>query len=347
MIKVVIAEDSPVMQDLLKHVLASDPEISIVGVAANGKEAIELVKNLNPDVLTMDVNMPILNGLQATKIIMQECPLPVIIVSSDFHPQDVEASVKALQYGAVAIAEKPHSYGEAKFEKIASKLVQTVKLMSEIKVVRRVFQTPEIKKSGHTIPITGLVEIRQKIDLIAIGASTGGPQALEKILSQLPQDFPIPIVLVQHITSGFTAGFCDWLKTISCLPIEVAAPDAKVCSGKCYIAPEGFHLEVTKDLHFKLSDGLPEYGSRPSVSALFKSIARSFSTNVAAVLLSGMGKDGAVELGNIRQRGGLTIAQDNESSLIFGMPGEAIRLGAATYVLSATEIGTFLTRLYH
>ncbi len=343
MIRVLIAEDSPVMQDLLTHVLEADPAIMVAGIAANGREAIEMVKKLSPDILTMDVNMPVINGLEATRIIMRECPLPVIIVSSDYHPQDVEAAFKALQYGAVAVAEKPHSYGALQFEQCAARLVRTVKLMSEIKVVRRTFLSGAAKSNIDLVPAVNLT--KQKIQLIAIGASTGGPQALEKILSSLPPDFTIPILILQHITAGFTAGFTDWVRTLCSIPVSIASHDSRILNGKCYIAPEGLHIEVTSDMTFQLHNKPPEHGSRPSVSVLFRSISIALKSNVVAVLLSGMGKDGAVELGYIHANGGITIAQDNESSLIFGMPGEAVKLGSAQYILSSKDIGTFLAKI--
>ncbi len=343
MIRVLIAEDSPVMQDLISHVLQSDPDISIVGVATNGKEAIELVKKFKPDVLTMDVNMPVMNGLEATRIIMQECPLPVIIVSSDFHPQDVGAAFKALEYGAVVVAEKPHSYGAPQFDQSASRLIRTVKLMSEIKVVRRNIPAISPIRNIESNPVAKTT--KNKIRLIAIGASTGGPQALEKILSSIPADFDIPIIILQHITSGFTAGFADWVKTLCKIPVLIAAQNTKIARGKCYIAPEGFHTEVTGGMAILLRDEQPEHGSRPSVSVLFRSLSVSLRSGVAAVLLSGMGKDGSAELGLIRANGGITIAQDYDSSLIFGMPGEAVKLGSAQYVLSSQDIGIFLSEL--
>jgi len=168
---------------------------------------------------------------------------------------------------------------------------------------------------------------------------------LEMIIPAIPVDFSVPIVLVQHITTGFTTGFCDWLQSFANIPVCIASDNQQLLPGHCYIAPEGHHLEVTRNLSVKLSNGPHEHSSRPSISVLFRSVANEIQSGAVAVLLSGMGKDGALEIGLVKERGGTTIAQNNESSLIFGMPGEAIRLGNADYVLSPIEISAFLTTL--
>jgi len=181
--------------------------------------------------------------------------------------------------------------------------------------------------------------------IVAIGASTGGPPVLETILSRLPNDFSVPVLIVQHIAAGFTQGFVEWLAQSSSLPVQVPRPGETVFSGRVYVAPDGFQMAIGADGRVSLNTDLPENGLRPSVSYLFRSVAKTYGKSAIGVLLTGMGKDGASEMKTMKEQGAVTIAQDQESSVVHGMPGEAIRLGGATYILSPEKIGAALTSL--
>ena len=347
MIKVLVVEDSPVVQEFLVHILSSDPEIWVIGTASNGEEALEAVKRKKPDIITMDINMPKMNGLEATRRIMETHPTPIVIVSGSVDTREVATTLRAMETGALAIVQRPLGIGHPDHETTANGLIQTVKLMSEVKIVRRHCRS----QRGAAVPVVPsptkveLEQVKAKIEIVAIGASTGGPLALQTILSGLPKDFPVPVLVVQHIAAGFIQGFVEWLGQKSALPIHVAAHGEYVHPGHIYVAPDGFHMGVKIGGRIALSRDEPENGLRPSVSYLFRSIANVYRQNSVGVLLTGMGSDGAVELEGLKEKGAITIAQDKESSVVHGMPGRAIELGAATYVLPPEKIAPALTGL--
>jgi two-component system chemotaxis response regulator CheB len=337
MIRVLVVEDSPVVRDLLVYILGSDPEIEVVATAGDGYQAIELALKERPDVITMDVHMPRLDGIEAVRRIMATTPIPTVIISASMDPGEVGDSFRALEAGAVAICEKPQGITHPLYKTQARKIVQTVKMASEIRVVRR------WKPSGGAVSRpeeddSGWLPGAQKIELVAIGASTGGPPVLCHILSGLTKGFPAPVLIVQHIAPGFLPGLVGWLTSTTGVPVEIAC-DAKIAQpGHAYIAPDGVHMEVQRSRSIRLAGRAPVNGMCPSVSVLFRSAAEAFNHSAAGVLLTGMGRDGAEELLLMKNKGALTIAQDKESSVIHGMPGEAIKLGAAGHVLSPDKI---------
>lgn len=345
MIRVLVVEDSPVVREFLIHILSSDPEIQVIGTASDGEEAIEAVKHKKPDVITMDINMPKMNGLDATRRIMETHPTPIVIVSGIWDNREVETTFRAMEAGALAGVQRPMGIGHPDHEVTARELVQTVKLMSEVKVVRR-WVRPQRPESATAAPPSKEVEIKRipsEIRIVAIGASTGGPIVLQTILSGLPKDFPVPLLIVQHIAHGFTRGLVEWLAQSTVFPVHIAVDGEYLLPGHAYVAPGGFQMKVEFGNRIALSKDEPEGGLRPSVSYLFRSVAKVFGQNAVGVLLTGMGKDGAEELKLMREKGAVTIAQDKGSSVIYGMPGEAIRLDAATYVLSPDKIATVLS----
>lgn len=345
MIKVLIVEDSPVVREFLVHTLSSDPEIYVAGTANNGEEALEYVEHKRPDVITMDINMPRMNGFEATRKIMETHPTPIVIVSGHWDPQEVATTFRAMEAGALAVLPRPMGIGHPDYEETAAKLIQTVKLMSEVKVVRR-WARPRPEKVAPTLPpVVKPERAPAEIQLVAIGASTGGPIALQTILSGLPKDFPVPVLIVQHIASGFVQGFVEWLAQSAGFPVQVATQDEPLLPGCARVAPDGFHLGVEMGNRIVLSQDEPENGFRPSVSYLLRSVAKVWGKNAVGVLLTGMGADGAKELKWMKERGALTIAQDQESSVVHGMPGAAIKMGAATYVLPPERIAAVLSTL--
>jgi two-component system chemotaxis response regulator CheB len=342
MIKVLIVEDSAVVQQFLVYVLSSDPEIRVIGTTNNGEEALEFLKQEKPDVITMDIHMPRMDGFETTRKVMAAYPTPIVIVSGSVQPNEVSTTFRAIEAGALAVVPRPNGLGHPDYERTARTLIQTVKTMSEVKVVRRWRQTPSTVSAS---PVADVKKGPDAVEIVAIGASTGGPVALQALLSRLAPDFAAPIVIVQHMTAGFMDGFVQWLAQSSSLPIHVASHGQQAQPGHVYLAPDGFQMRVESGHRILLSNDEPENGLRPSVSYLFRSVADTFGKNAVGVLLTGMGKDGAEELKLMKDKGAATIAQDKDSSVVHGMPGEAIRLGAASYVLPPDRIAAALARL--
>lgn len=344
MVKVLVVEDSPTVRELLVSIMSADPAIEVIGTAHDGVEALQAVSRLKPDIITMDVNMPRMNGFETTRRIMETCPLPIIIISGSWEPQEVAVTFQAMDAGALTVLARPVGIGHPEFEASARQMVETVKLMSEVKVVRR---WSRVRGSGPSSPAPDVAPERPAVGvrMVAIGASTGGPVALQTILSRLPREFPVPILIVQHIAPGFVSGFVDWLNRSSGVPVRIAEHGEPALPGCAYVAPDGVHLGVENGNRVLLSADNPENGLRPSVAYLFRSVIRAFGPQAIGVLLTGMGRDGAEELKRMQERGAVTIAQDRESSVVHGMPGEAIKLKAAGYVLAPGNIAETLVNL--
>ena len=344
MIKVLIVEDSPVAREFLTYILTSDPAIQVVGTANNGMEALEILGKNKPDVITMDIHMPIMDGFEATRRIMETFPVPIVIVSGSTGAAEVSGTFRAIEAGALAVVRRPHGINHEEFEAGSRELIQTVKLMSEVRVVKRIPRVSKVNVPAR--PVVSLpLQRTAGIQVIAIGASTGGPPVLKDILSGLPQGFPVPVLIVQHIAQGFVKGFTEWLSGTSRFPVSVALHGERAAPGHGYVAPDGFHMGLENGPNIVLSDHAPENHLRPSVSYLFRSVAQVLGPAAVGVLLTGMGRDGAEELKVMKEKGAITIAQDEESSVVYGMPGEAIKLGAATYVLSPEDITAMLVDL--
>lgn len=345
MIKVLIVEDVAVVREFLINILSSDPEIQVIGTANNGEEALEAAKRYKPDLITMDINMPKMNGFEATRRIMETTPTPIVIVTASWDPKEVTTSFRAMEAGALTVLEKPRGMGHPDHESTAKELVQMVKLMSEVKVVRRWACPRREPVIPAAPPLAELERISTKIELVAMGASTGGPMVLQTILSRLPKDFSVPVLIVQHMATGFIQGFVEWLAQTCGRLIHVATQGVYLLAGHTYIAPDGFQMKVERGGKISLTCDEPVNGLRPSISYLFRSVANVYGQNAMGVLLTGMGNDGVEELKLLKDKGAITIAQDEKSSVVYGMPGEAMKIGAATYVLPANKIATVLESL--
>ncbi len=345
MIKVLIVEDSPVVADLMRHLLEADPEMAVVGIARDGQEAIAAVQLQKPDVITMDLVMPRMDGFEATRRIMESTPTPIVIATASLKTGEVEKTFRALESGALAILAKPVGKDHPDFEQRAREWMETLKLMSEVKVVRR---RPSPRPKG-LVGIDPLVEMPPEapadIHLVAMAASTGGPPVLHTILSGLTGDFPVPVLIVQHIAQGFTLGFVEWLAKSSGFPVHLAGHGKHPLPGHAYVPPDDHHLGIDARGRIRLSQEAPLNGLRPSGAYLFHSAAQFLGPRAVGVLLTGMGKDGAQELKEMRDKGAITIAQDRATAVVNGMPGEAVRIGAAAYVLPPEKIATLLTKL--
>jgi two-component system chemotaxis response regulator CheB len=292
----------------------------------------------------MDIHMPVMDGFEATRRIMETQPTPIVVVSGSSAANEVASAFRAIEAGALAVVRRPPGLDHPSFDAATKELVQTVKLMSEIKVVRRIPRAT-IERVAAPPPIVTPPKGPGRIEIAAIGASTGGPLVLQKIFSCLPQDLPIPVLIVQHIAPGFVAGFAEWLANTSHFPLHIVSDGEYPLPGHGYIAPDDFHMGVKSGPRIMLSDHAPENGLRPSVAYLFRTVAQVFGARAVGVLLTGMGRDGAEELKMMNEMGAVTIAQDEESSVVNGMPGEAIRLKGVTCVLPPESIAAALVSL--
>lgn|SRR5574337_598755 len=340
MIRVLVVEDSAVTREYLVYLLRQDPAIEVVGNAWNGLEAVEQTERLKPDVILMDVHMPGMNGYEATRQIMARQPTPIVMVSASLMRDEVIMTFQALEAGALTILEKPVGPGHPDAVEAARRLLEMLKLMAEVKVIRR---RPLPESPVVSVPTSAVSD--RKVRLIAVGASTGGPQVLATLLSGLPADLAASILVVQHIALGFLPGMVEWLGQGTRLTVKLAEPAESVRPGTVYLAPDGVQMGIARDGRIRLMKEPGEEGFCPSASYLFHSVAESYGPSACGILLTGMGRDGAVGLKRLRAAGGVTIAQDEASSVVFGMPAEAIRLGAAEYVLSPEQIAATIRSL--
>jgi two-component system chemotaxis response regulator CheB len=336
-VRVVVVEDSPTARALIVAILESDPMLQVVGQASNGSEAFALAKRLRPDVMTLDIHMPEVGGLEAIRRIMSEAPTPIVVVSETVGPHDVAASVRALGAGALAALPKPSGPDAPDFLEQSRQLTMTVKSMAEVKVVRR---------WSSTRPRPAVVgQPSQQARIVAVAASTGGPAALYRLLSELPRDFPLPILIVQHIAHGFLQGLVDWWGSSCAIPVKIAEPGDRLTTGGIYVAPDHGHLGVDAKGSVAISTAGPIGGHRPSANFLFESVTRTYGASAVGVIMTGMGQDGVDGLQELKMVGGYVIAQDEETSVVFGMPGAAARTGLVDVLLPPSGIATHLQRL--
>jgi two-component system, chemotaxis family, protein-glutamate methylesterase/glutaminase len=342
-IRVLVVDDSAVSRAFLAHELETDAGIEVVACVHSGAEAIAALGRQRPDVVTMDIHMPGMDGYEATRQIMETQPLPIVIVSGSYDAADVEKTFRAMEAGAVAAIEKPPGLKHPNHDAAVLKLINIVKAMSEVRVVRRWSRQRMETQRDH--PTGPLLPDNDGVRLVAIGASTGGPPVLHKVLAGLIKPFPFPIVIVQHISAGFVQGLVDWLNATTGMPVQLAKHGEVVRPGHVYLAPDGCQMRLESDGRVVCGPEPAEHGLRPSVSYLFRSVASCFGAQAVGVLLTGMGRDGAEELKLMRDSGAVTIAQDEESSIVHGMPGEAIRLGGAMHVGNPERIAQLLQSL--
>jgi two-component system chemotaxis response regulator CheB len=343
MIRVVIADDSATARAMIVAVLESDPGISVVGEARTGADAMALAIRLRPDLITMDIEMPGMDGIEGTREIMERAPVPIVIVSSSANGEVAGRSLDATAAGALYVIDKPSHPDSARFDEWSAELVSVVKAMAFVKVVRRA------RRAGETTARTGCAAgIRPPasapVRLVAIAASTGGPTVLRQILARLPADLAVPVIIVQHIARGFTPALVGWLATGCSLRVKVAEDGEALCAGTVFLGPDERQLGV-RDGVIALSDVPAVGGFRPAATYLFESAADSYGRDVVGVVLTGMGADGVDGLRRIRAAGGRVLAQDEESCVVFGMPREAIRAGVVDSVLSPEAIADQIVML--
>jgi two-component system chemotaxis response regulator CheB len=343
-IRVLIAEDSPTARALLVELFDTSPDFQVAAAVENGADAIERAVELSPDLIVMDVHMPIIDGLDATKAIMREAPTPIMMVSGSASVSDVALGLSATQAGALILVEKPRGPGSASFDDDCRQLLSMAKAMAGVKVVRRwsATDTARARRSDPTIVTSGP---GRHVRIVAIGTSTGGPAALHRTLIDLPGTFPVPIVVVQHMAHGFIGGLAKWLSANVSLRVVVASAGEVMNPGTVYIAPDDTHLGAGADGRVVLSSASAIGGFRPSVDFLFDSFARVYGSGLVALILTGMGQDGVDGLRTVKARGGYVIAQNEATSIVFGMNGKAVEAGLANEVLPLEAMGRRLNEL--
>jgi two-component system, chemotaxis family, protein-glutamate methylesterase/glutaminase len=339
MIRVLIVEDSDTTRALLMAILRQDDAIKIVGEARNGAEAIRMARELKPDVVTMDISMPAVDGFAATEQIMTATPVPIVMVTAFPNLTESEAIARALTSGALTVVRKPPGISARTYDESVRELIATIKAMADVKVVRHLSNS-----QTNRSPITP-TNWRRPVRLLVIAASIGGPAALRVLLPALDHNFPIPILIVQHITSGFVEGLVASFAASLSLPVKLANDGELLAAGTIYFAPDGYHLGVDSRFHATLSAAPPIGGFRPSANFLFEAAARAGRGETVAAILTGMGEDGLEGLRTLKQQNGYIIAQDEDTSVVFGMPGAAIKAGVVDSVLPLNAIAHKLNQM--
>jgi two-component system, chemotaxis family, protein-glutamate methylesterase/glutaminase len=328
-IKVLIVEDSLIALELLQRILRDSAEVEIVGTARNGREALELIPTVNPDVICTDLHMAPIDGLELTKEVMAKFPRPILVISNSVQEDDTRNIFGLLQAGAVDIFPKPMSGDYTEYEQVKQRLLAKIQMLSRVTVKARSLSP------AHSLDLSEITQDPNALKAIAIGASTGGPQAIHKILTSLPQNFSAPIICAQHIGEGFLAGLINWLKEDAQLNVKIAQIGEIPAPNTVYFAPERAHLEFDAEGKFIYSNFTASTGT-------FRAVARRYGNASASIILTGMGNDGVAGTEAVAAAGGLTIAQSEQSCLVFGMAKLAIATGSVQQVLNVDEIAPFL-----
>lgn len=348
-IRVLIVEDTAVVRLLLEEIVGSDPRLEVAASVGDGEEALRILPKIAPDVISMDIRLPGMNGFEATQRIMSEHPTPIVVVSASVESDDLRISMNALRAGALSIVEKPVGISHEEYRAIAARLCNQLVLMSDVKVVRQrkgrpvgmsARATPSEPSRAPQLP----VDPDRRFTMLGIVASTGGPNAVVTVLQGLTPGFALPIALVQHITPSFLDGFVAWLADASGFDVRIVRSGERMRSGAVYVAPAESHLEI-HGAYAESASGPKVDGQRPSGTVLFESMAETVAPHALGVLLTGMGEDGAVGLRALRRAGGHTIAEDQSTAVVYGMPRAAARLGAVDDQLPLPQIAPRLRSL--
>lgn len=348
-LRILIVDDSALMRRVLRELLSGDPEVQVVGEATNGREALALVAELRPSLVTLDVRMPIMDGVETTRQIMAYHPTPILVLTASLSSYDVDITFQMLGLGALDVMEKPRLSDPGEVERARRALLRKIKLLARVRVVthlrgRRKHAEPGVAngKPPEATPAAPGPKLSPRqstftIPVVVIGASTGGPRVVRQILAGLPRDLPAAVLVVQHIAQGFSAGMAEWLGMSSALPVELVTEGKPLRAGVALVAPDRYDTLLQSDGRLHLSAN-PLLLQRPSVDITMQSVAEVCGARAAGVLLTGMGRDGAIGMLAIRRAGGYTIAQDEASCTIYGMPRAAVELDAAEVILPPGRI---------
>ena len=344
-VRVVLVEDSPVEMAVIRKALESESGIEIVATATNGEEGLQLVRRLRPDVVCTDYHMPVMDGLELTKRVMAECPCPILILSISMQPEQAANIMRMIEAGAVDVMPKPLVNQGGIHGLDGQRLAEKIRILKGVHCIPlSAHRKNGLNPTGNGMP-NGWPDAKERPQIICIGSSTGGPQALYRILPLLPKTFPVPLVCVQHISPGFLRGLVEWLGVECALKLKVAATGLRPEVGTVYFAPEGKNLRITPQGVFDVGDPAATDIYLPNIDALFSSASTYYHGRTVGVLLSGMGNDGVRGMGSILSQGGKTMVQDQASSVIFGMPGAAMDAGVAQDVLPVDLIAAALINL--
>jgi two-component system chemotaxis response regulator CheB len=343
-LRVLIVDDSPTARALLRHLIEAAPDMRVIGEAADGEQAVHLAYKLRPDVILMDVIMPKMDGLEATREIMGTAPTPIVLVSASLNTHETDIAFRAMSMGALALHRKPHGVFHADHEAEASQLITKLRLMADVRVIHHWKPRPESDTAAKNGKLSALA-MSVPAEVVAVVSSTGGPAALSTLVQQLPQDFKVPVVIVQHISPDFTESLKNWLSQMSALVVKLAEPGEYPMPGTIYLAPGKAHLRLSAGRRFELDPEPGEALHMPSGNIFLESVARSYRERAIGVILTGMGDDGANGLLAMHRAGAFTIAQDEASSVVYGMPKAAKTLGAVRQVLPLPGIADALVRL--
>lgn len=346
-LRVMIVDDSRVIREFLTQVIARDPRLQVVAAVESGEQAMRVLTHVAPDVISMDICLPGWNGFETTRRIMAERPTPIVVVAADAGPTEPKASLDALRAGALSVLEKPAGNSLGDYEAFAERLCTQLAIMSQVRVVtqRNGFRpraAPAAKP--RTTSHQGNARPTDKHELVGIVASTGGPNALVEVLNGLGPEFPLPVLIVQHMTQSFSSAFVEWLDDVCAAPVREAQQGMRPEAGHVYVAPADRHL-VLRPSRLGLEDGPLVCMQRPSGTVLFQSLAATLRSQAIGVLLTGMGEDGAEGLLALREAGGHTIAEDESTAVVYGMPGAAVALGAVGESLPLPRIAPRLNEL--
>ncbi|MDJ0521585.1 MAG: chemotaxis-specific protein-glutamate methyltransferase CheB [Planctomycetota bacterium] len=330
--RVLVVDDSPTTRTMLAAVIEDHPALTVVAQARNGREAIQLVEQRRPDIVTMDVRMPGMDGIEATEHIMSACPTPIVIVAGAARDAEVRASLEAMELGALAVLPKPRGPLAPEFQTDCAALQRTLVALADVRVVTR-----RRKRESRRTRTSDKPKARTPCGAVALAASTGGPCALRQILSELPGTLPVPVLVVQHIAPGFVEGLAEWLDEATPLRVSLAAERTRLRGGHVYVAPDEHHLGVERGCA-RLDPSPPIGRFRPSADYLFESAAHAYGGELFAGILTGMGEDGVAGLEAVRAAGGDAVAQDEASSVVYGMPREAARRRLVRASLGPSEI---------
>jgi two-component system chemotaxis response regulator CheB len=352
--KVLVVDDSAFMRKLISDLILQDSSFEVIATARNGKEALDKVIEHKPDLITMDIEMPEVNGLEALESIMQKCPTPVIMLSS-LTAEGAKETIQALELGAVDFVQKPSGSISMDLQKVKHLLIEKLKIASQTKVFQykkpinrvpsqTVTKQPKAKKAYKSMPKTSFDQ------LVAIGTSTGGPRALQKVITELPANFPAPLLIVQHMPPNFTKSLAQRLDSLSAIQVVEAEDGQLIESGVAYIAPGGWHMKLNQihkgQYHIQLTNEEPRSGHRPSVDVMYESLLPHQELKKHIVIMTGMGSDGAKAMKALYNLGvESTIAESEETCIVFGMPRSAIELKSVDYVLPLQEIAGKLISL--
>ena len=345
-IRVLIVDDSAFMCRVLRDIISADPQFEVAGQGRDGRDAVAMAESLKPDVITMDINMPHLDGLQATELIMSQHPRPIVIVSSESR-EGAASTLRALELGAIDFVSKPSGGIDLDMRSVRDELTRKLKLAAKVRVVRTATRSttaaPGTAKS-LTPPLMDGSRNSGKSPIVVVAASTGGPAAVTQLVSALPKDLPAAVILVLHMPPAFTNPFTSQLTEVSALPVKEAAANDVVQPGTVYVCPGSSHLRVSSQGKIQLDDGPRIEGYRPCADVAFESIASYARGLAVGVVLTGMGNDATKGALDLKSKGGYVFAQDEATSMIFGMPAEAIKAGAVDEVLPLRDIGAAIEK---